>query len=176
MTSQIFKCYALSIAAIFVMAASCNILAQEPSLDSLIAESVSVIQQDSPESYANCIAKLKRIDAMFPDSLQAKYQIGLQCLNYSVMNPHAAQAESFLKEAQQQIGRMEKMQNADMSDVCTLRGYLYMVRIVQDPATNGQRYYLNVIENYEKALKLKPDNSLTKFLYEKFQEGMKKAY
>lgn len=53
------------------------------------------------------------------------------------------------------------------------RGFLYMVRIVQNPGQNGQRYYLEVMQDYEKALKLNPDNQLAKLLQQKFFEGMK---
>jgi hypothetical protein len=67
------------------------------------------------------------------------------------------------------------MNGADQSDICTLRGYLYMVRIVQNPAQNGQRYYIDVMQNYEKALKLNPDNLLAKQLQQKFFEGMKQV-
>jgi len=66
------------------------------------------------------------------------------------------------------------MQNADQSDICTLRGFLYMVRIVQDPARNGQRYYIDVLQNYENALRLNPNNQLAKDLQQKFYEGMNK--
>jgi hypothetical protein len=69
--------------------------------------------------------------------------------------------------------KMEQMENADPSDVCTLRGFLYMVRIVQNPAQNGQLYYMDVMQNYEKALRLNPDNQLAKQLQQKFLEGMK---
>lgn len=37
----------------------------------------------------------------------------------------------------------------------------------------GQRYYIDVMENFEKALKLNPDNQLAKQLQQKFYEGMK---
>ena len=67
------------------------------------------------------------------------------------------------------------MKSADQSDLCTLRGFLYMVRIVQNPAQNGQRYYIDVMQNYEKALKLNPNNHLARQLQAKFQEGMKQA-
>ena len=67
------------------------------------------------------------------------------------------------------------MSSADYSDISTLTGYLYMTRIVQNPAVNGQRYYILVMQNYEKALKLNPDNKLAKELQEKFLEGMKQA-
>ena len=88
------------------------------------------------------------------------------------MNPHAEQTENLLAEAEQTITQMEQMKNADQSDICTLRGFLYMVRIVQNPAQNGQRYYLTVMQNYEKALRLNPNNALAQQLQQKFLEGM----
>lgn len=80
-----------------------------------------------------------------------------------------------LRDAEQTINKIEKAKGADPSDVCTLREFLYMVRIVQNPAQNGQRYYLDVMQNYEKALKINPDNHLAKQLQQKFNEGMKQA-
>ena len=144
-------------------------------MQSLIGQSLSKLQQPVPEAFLNCIAELKRIDAMFPDSIQPKYQMALQSLNFSVMNPQSEQTEKLLTEAEQTISKMEKAKGADLSDICTLRGFLYMVRIVQNPAQNGQRYYLDVMQNYEKALKINPNNELAKQLQEKFLEGMKQA-
>ena len=144
-------------------------------MQSLIRQSLSKIEQPTPEAVLNCVAELKRIDAMFPDSIQPKYLMAVQSLNFSVMNPHAPQAENMLAEAEQAISQMEKMKNADPSDICTLRGFLYMVRIVQDPTNNGQRYYLDVMQYYEKALKLNPDNQLAKQLLQQFLDGMKQA-
>ena len=170
MTSQTFKHHVLTIVMFFM--ASVNIHAQETSMEMLIGQSLSKLQQPTPEAYLNCIAELKRIDAMFPDSVQPKYQTALQCLVFSVTNPHAAQTENLLAEAEQAITRMEEMTLSDPSDVCTLRGFLYMVRIVQDPARNGQRYYIDVMQNFEKALKLNPNNQLAQQLQQKFFEGM----
>ena len=87
--------------------------------------------------------------------------------------PEAAGAEGLLAEAEQTIAALAEMPAADLSDVCTLRGFLYMTRIVQDPARNGQRYYLDVMDCYEKALKANPDNALARQLQEKFFEGMR---
>ena len=156
-----------------LMMASVSIQAQQTSMQALIGQSLSKLQQPTPEAFLNCIAELKRIDAMFPDSIQPKHQMALQSLNFSVMNPHAAQTENLLTETEQTISKMEQMKNADQSDICTLRGFLYMVRIVQNPAQNGQRYYKDVMQYYEKALKLNPDNQLAKQLQQKFFEGMK---
>ena len=183
MTFQTFKNSVLAVA-LFVMA-SVSIRAQQStsadaparslSMQALIGQSLAKLQQPTPEAFLNCIAEMKRIDAMFPDSIQPKYQTALQSLYYSVMNPLAPQTENLLAETEQTITKMEQMKNADPSDICTLRGFLYMVRIVQNPAQNGQRYYMDVMQNYEKALKLNPDNQLAKQLQEKFFEGMNNA-
>ena len=173
MTFQIFKSRLFAIAFCLMACVSTN--AQESSqMQALIGKSLSKLQAANPEAFLNCIAEMKRIDAMFPDSIQPKYQTVLQSLNFSVMNPNAEQTENLLAEAGQTIEKMEQMKGADMSDVYTLRGYLYMVRIVQDPVQNGPRYYLNVMQDYEKALKLNPDNELAKQLQQKFLEGMQK--
>ena len=173
MTFQIFKLRVLAIA--LSMMATISVNAQEPAqMQALIGQSLSKINPSKPETMLNSIAELKRVDAMFPDSIQPKYQMALQSLNFSVMNPHAEQTENLLADAEQTINQLEQ-KDANQSDICTLRGFLYMVRIVQDPAQNGQRYYMDVIQNYEKALKINPDNQLAKQLQQKFMEGMKQA-
>ena len=173
MTFQIFKLRVLAIA--LCMMATISVNAQEPAqMQALIGQSLSKINPSKPETMLNSIAELKRVDAMFPDSIQPKYQMALQSLNFSVMNPHAEQTENLLADAEQTINQLEQ-KDANQSDICTLRGFLYMVRIVQDPAQNGQRYYMNVMQNFEKALKLNPDNQLAKQLQQKFMEGMKQA-
>ena len=155
MTSQIFKQFAAIV--VFVFAGVIN----------------SHAQQQSAESMLNLVAKLQRLEAMQPDSIGPKYQLALQILNFAVMNPTAPQTENILVQAEETINKMEKMKGADQSDLCTLRGFYYMVRIVQNPAQNGQRYYLTVMENYEKALRLNPNNTLAQNLQQKFLEGMK---
>ena len=173
MTFQIFKLRVLAIA--LCMMATISVNAQEPAqMQALIGQSLSKINPSKPETMLNSIAELKRVDAIFPDSIQPKYQMALQSLNFSVMNPHAEQTENLLADAEQTINQLEQ-KGANQSDVCTLRGFLYMVRIVQNPAQNGQRYYMNVMQNYEKALKINPDNQLAKQLQQKFFEGMQQA-
>ena len=155
MTFQIFKQFAAIV--VFVFAGVVNINAQQPSADDML----------------NMVAKLQRLEAMQPDSVGPKYQLALQSLNYAVMYPHAPQTENIMAQAEETISKMEKMKGTDQSDLCTLRGFFYMVRIVQDPAQNGQRYYMDVMQNYEKALRLNPNNALAQQLQQKFLEGMK---
>ena len=161
------------ILAIVLMAAAAGLCrAQEPTMEALLGETLSKLQDSGPEAILNCIAELKRIDAMFPDEDTPKFYIALQSLNYAVMNPHDDRTESLVAEAEEKIRQMLDLKEVNESNLCTLKGFLYMVRIVQDPAQNGRKYYLDVMQNYEKALKLNPDNELAKQLQQKFQEGM----
>lgn len=162
------------ILAIVLMAAAAGLCrAQEPTMEALLGQTLSKLQDSGPEAILNCIAELKRIDAMFPDEDTPKFYIALQSLNYAVMNPHDDRTESLVAEAEERIRQMQELKEVNESNLCTLKGFLYMVRIVQDPAQNGRKYYLDVMENYEKALKLNPDNELAKQLQQKFQEGMR---
>ena len=157
MTSQIFKHFV----AIVVLVFSCvsNLYAQQA-------------QQPSADDMLNQIGMLKRLEAMQPDSVGPKYQLALASLNYAVTCPHAPQTEPVLAQVEQTIEQLAQMKSADQSDLCTLRGFFYMVRIVQNPAQNGQRYYIQVLQNFEKALKLNPNNYLAQDLQAKFLEGM----
>lgn len=173
MTSRIFNRRLIAAVLTFFAAVS-FVRAQDVPVGALIGQSLSKLQQDSsPEALQNCVAELKRIDAMAPGSAAPKYYIALQSLNFAVTNPHAEQTEGLIAEAEQAIAQLEEIKEADHSDLCTLKGFLYMVRIVQDPAKNGQRYYLDVMDYYEKALKYNPDNALARQLQEKFFEGMR---
>ena len=173
MTSRIFnrRLFAVTLT---VLATLTLCHAQELPMGALIGQSMAKLQQDpSPEAFQTCVAELKRIDAMYPGSPTPKYYIALQSLNFAVTNPHAEQAEGLMAEAEQAIRQLEGIQETDPSDLYTLKGFLYMVRIVQNPAQNGQRYYLDVMDCYEKALKANPDNALARQLQEKFFEGMR---
>ena len=165
------------ILAIVVMAAAAGVCrAQEPIMEALLGQSLSKLQGNDPEAIVNCIAELKRIEAMFPDEETPKFYIALQSLNYAVMNPHDDRTETLMAEAEERIKQLMELKEVNKvneSNLCTLKGFLYMVRIVQDPAQNGRKYYLDVMQNYEKALKLNPDNELAKQLQQKFQEGMR---
>ncbi|MBR4688574.1 MAG: hypothetical protein IKP01_09680, partial [Bacteroidales bacterium] len=152
MTSRIFKPMILAIVLMAAAAGLCR--AQEPTMEALLGQTLSKLQDSGPEAILNCIAELKRIDAMFPDEDTPKFYIALQSLNYAVMNPHDDRTESLVAEAEEKINQMLDLKEVNESNLCTLKGFLYMVRIVQDPAQNGRKYYLDVMENYEKALKL----------------------
>ena len=139
----------------------------------VVALLVSSFVAFAQEDLLNSIAQLKRMEAMYPDKAEPKYQRTLQTLNYAVMNPQDSRTEALLAEASQAITELESQ--LDASDLYTLKGFYYMDLIVKDPAQNGRLYYLDVMQYFEKALKLNPDNALAKDLQQKFLAGMTAA-
>lgn len=144
-------------------------------MERMIERSISKVKQEEPETALTCIAEMERIAAIYPDSVAPKMHIAQQCLSYAICQPQAKQAREMIEKARQAIAAIEKMPAADVSDLCMLRGFLYTTIIVQDPMKNGPQYYRDVIENFEKALKVNPDNKLARELYERFKEGMRGA-
>ena len=139
----------------------------------IVALLVSSFTAFAQDDLLNSIAQLKRMEAMYPDQVEPKYQRTLQTLNYAVMNPQDSRTEALLAEASQAITELESQ--LDASDLYTLKGFYYMDLIVKDPAQNGRLYYLDVMQYFEKALKLNPDNALAKDLQQKFLAGMTAA-
>ncbi len=173
MTSPISKLRLLAIALMTATSLLCN--AQDAQMGQLIDQLVTSIDRSQPQTFLEGIAGLKRLEAMYPDAVAPKFYTALESLNFSVLNPHAEQTDAMLEETGRRIEELEKRQDMDQSDLNTLKGFLYMVRIVQDPAQNGRRYYMDVIRYFDKALKLNPDNELAKGLQEKFFEGMNQS-
>ena len=104
------------ILAIVLMAAAAGLCrAQEPTMEALLGQTLSKLQGNDPEAILNCIAELKRVEAMFPDEETPKFYIALQSLNYAVMNPHANQTETMVAEAEERI-RLILSQLQDMQE------------------------------------------------------------
>ncbi|MGI6233338.1 MAG: hypothetical protein ACOYJF_10940 [Prevotella sp.] len=170
MTSQIFKHLALMFVSFFSMVLSLQAqtpqTAQDPQTPQTTQTQVSIEEQ---------LARLKRWEAMQPDSLAPKYQQALVILNYAVMNPQDSKSKDLLPEANNIINKMEALQPkkaTDLSDIAALRGFYFTCLVVENPAQNGPRYYRDALDNFDKALNLNPDNELAKMLQKKFHEGM----
>ena len=173
MTSPISKLRLLAVALMTATSLFCN--AQDAQMGQLIDQMVTSIDRSQPQAFLEGIAGLKRLEAMYPDAVAPKFYTTLEILNFSVLNPHAEQTDAMLDEVGRRIAELEARKDMDQSDLNTLKGFLYMVRIVQDPAQNGRRYYLDVMKYYDKALKLNPENELARGLQEKFLDGMNQS-
>jgi len=152
-----------------------NLSAQNTlSMHERIEQTMQAAQQPTPESLLTCVTELKTISEANPDSIAPKKYLAQQSITYALIAPKAPQTETLLSESDQIIKALESNQEMDKSDLNTLQGMYYMALIVQNPAQNGQRYFMQVMQHYKKALKLNPDNALAKHMQDEFYKGMKR--
>ena len=173
MTFQIFRNRMIVI--VFLAMTVCNLHAQQKDMQTLIHQSLEKLQNDSSQTALQCVMELKRIEAIFPDSIAPKYHIALQSLSYAVSHPHDEQTPQLLTMAEQAIKQMEGMRHHDLSDLHALQAFHLTVLVVQNPAQNGPRYYRDVLDLLDKSLKANPENALAKMLRQQFTEGMQRA-
>ena len=140
-------------------------------MQALVGQSLSLLQEPSAEHYIECVARLQRVEAMYPDSVLPTYQLVLQSLVFVVQYPADEQAERILHEAEQRIARLKEMQDVDPSDLHTLQGFYYTDLIVRNPAL-GATYFRDALGHFDKALRLNPDNGLAKQLQAQFMANM----
>ena len=145
MTFQIFKKFMLM--GIFFLISTVSIHAQEPNMQALIGQSLSKLQQPTPENFLNCVAEMKRIDDMFPDSIQPKFQMVLQSLNFSGMNPYAPETENLMAVAEETIAKMEKMRNA-MELTGRMQHYFLVLPVIMFALMVIRLYYVIWIVKY----------------------------
>lgn len=131
--------------------------------------------QQQQYSLTEQLAALQRLEAMQPDSIGPKVQQAVLLLGYVCTRPQDSKTQQYVDEAQRIIGKIEALKPqkaADQSDLATLHGFYYTALIVMSPQQNGPRYYRQALDNFDKALKLNPNNEMAKQLQQQFKQGM----
>ncbi|MBO4663727.1 MAG: hypothetical protein J5663_04860 [Bacteroidaceae bacterium] len=105
-------------------------------------------------------------------TIAPKQCLATQSITFALIAPTAPQSEALLASSKQMIDTMETLPKMDKSDLNTLQGMYLMALIVQNPAQNGQRYFMQVMQHYKKALKLNPNNRLAQQMQAEFYKGM----
>lgn len=137
-----------------------------------IGKAMQTAQNPTPETLLTCIAELKGVAEDYPDSIAPQQCLATQSITFALIAPTAPQVEALLASSKQMIDVMETLPQMDKSDLNTLQGMYFMALIVQNPAQNGQRYFMQVMQHYKKALKLNPNNMLAQQMQAEFYKGM----
>ncbi|MBO4663675.1 MAG: hypothetical protein J5663_04590 [Bacteroidaceae bacterium] len=142
------------------------------SMQERIDQAMQMVQQPTPEAFLESIATLKGISEEYPDSIAPREYLAIQSMVFALVAPTAPQTEALLSSSKEMLATLEALPQMDKSDLYTMQGMYYMAVIVQNPVENGPRYYMQVTELYDKALKLNPDNALAKQMQSEFYKGM----
>lgn len=153
-----------------------NVNAQNPNQFNVQLETtLRNINSDDAASVSKGMDELKRIASQHPDTWLPTYYQTLFALQYAVRFPHDNHSSSFLEAAKTGIEALRTKPAADQSEVLTLNGFYYTALIVQNPAQNGQKYYMDAIASYKSAISANPANPRPRLLLYIFFENMSKA-
>ena len=133
------------------------------------------INSDDAASVSKGMDELKRIASQYPAAWLPTYYQTLFALQYAVRFTHDNHSSPFLEAAKTGIEALRTKPAADQSEVLTLNGFYYTALIVQNPAQNGQKYYMDAITNYKSAIGANPANPRPRLLLYIFFENMSKA-
>lgn len=153
-----------------------NVSAQNPNqFDVQLETTLHNINSDDAASVSKGMDELKRTASQYPGAWLPTYYQTLFALQYAVRFPHDNHSSSFLEAAKTGIEALRTKPAADQSEVLTLNGFYYTALIVQNPAQNGQKYYMDAITNYKSAISANPANPRPRLLLYIFFENMSKA-
>ena len=148
------KCY-LCFALIGLFVSSGNALASD--YEKVMGSTLEKL--DSAKTIADlqqCRGQFERIVAMFPDQWLPVYYIAYSNIQMTYY-PGEVDKPQLLDDAKVKLEQLAKHPDADLSEVNTLWGYYYNAWVMVDPK-NGEKYYRNVLESYEKAIGQNPEN------------------
>lgn len=113
-----------------------------------------------------------RIAQKYSDQWLPVYYIAYSDLQMIFQNPKAEDNQTLLTEAKEKLNQLEKLKGVNKSELSNLWGYYYNALIVIDPATNGAKYYGEVMSNYKTAIELDADNPRPVYLLAFFEQNL----
>jgi len=135
-------------------------------------------------------SQLERFIVAQPQLWLAQYYLAYVDVQLSFRVPDKNEKSQYLSEAETSLNTLSELKGTDKSEIYTLKGLRLYALIASDPQTNGPKYSGEIINDYETALGINPDNpravilsalfknDMAKFMhqtYEDFQKDIDKA-
>jgi len=135
-------------------------------------------------------SQLERFIVSQPRQWLAVYYLAYVDIQLSFRVPGKSEKLQYLSEAESSLNTLSELKETDKSEIYTLKGFRFYGLIASDPQTNGPKYSGEIINDYETALGINPNNpravilstlfknDMAKFMqqpYENFQKDVDKA-
>ena len=138
----------------------------------LLTQILSKVKQNKGlEDVYNSVNELKRLGKMYPAEWLPDYYAALFEMKLALMGK-TEKKDDLLADAKEKIASLKKNTGANASEVYTLSGYYYYVLIAGNPEENGQKYYKDVLGEYQKAINLDDKNPRPQLLQAIFKNNM----
>lgn len=113
---------------------------------------------------------LERIAAAEKTKWEPHYYASYNYIMLSNKEKEAAKKDAYLDLAEKALNQAKTIQPND-SEITTLEGFIYMMRLTVDPASRGQEYSGKAYQSFGTALSLNPDNPRALVLMSQMQYG-----
>lgn len=119
----------------------------------------------------NSINEIKRIEVLDANYWLPSYYIAYMESTQSLFTS-PDKKEALLADAKARIEKLLDNPSVEKSELFTILGYYYYAKIAQDPQNNGQLFYKDVVNNYQKAIAINPANPRPNYLLHLFGDKM----
>lgn len=125
---------------------------------------------NSEQTYLEAIAAFERIGNAEQNRWLPYYYAGLGYIFTSHTIKDGAQVDAYLDKAQIYVDKSTKLSSGN-DEIVTLQGYIYMMKVVVDPATRGQEYSALAMQSFGEAVGINRDNPRALLLLGRMQMG-----
>ena len=119
-------------------------------------------------------SQLERFIVAQPQLWLAQYYLAYVDVQLSFRVPDKSEKSQYLSEAETYLNTISELKDTDKSEIYTLKGLRLYALIASDPQTNGPKYSGEIINDYETALGINPDNPRAVILSALFKNDMAK--
>jgi hypothetical protein len=144
--------------------------ANDPYLEAMQKSIEAVYHATSIEQYQHEINTLQRIAAAEPKRWEPAYYAGFCYLMMANLEVDARKKDRYLDEAMISIQGAKQIAGED-SEVLTLEGFVYMMRVSVDPGTRGPEFAPLAMQKFDSAVQANPENPRALTLMARMQYG-----
>ena len=119
-------------------------------------------------------SQLERFIIAQPQQWLAEYYLAYVDVQLSFRVPDKNEKSKYLSEAETSLDNLTALKETDKSELYTLKGLRLYALIASDPQTNGPKYSGEIINDYETALGINPNNPRALILSTLFKSDMAK--
>lgn len=130
----------------------------------------AIFQAEDAASLQSAINQLNRIGEAEKNRWEPHYYVAFGYLRMMTMSEGASTQDAYLDQALAAIEKADGIESNN-SELVALRGYIHMMRVTVDPATRGMQYSGMAFNDFNKAVKLNPENPRAHYLLGRMQYG-----
>jgi tetratricopeptide (TPR) repeat protein len=161
--------------AILILITSFAALAADKYTDQMTANIQLVYNAQTTDELKQAVNAFERIGNAEKTKWEPFYYAAFGNIMIAAREKDGSKKDLILDQAESFLAKATAIKPND-SEIITLEGFVYTLRLTVDPATRGQKYSMLAMQAFGKALELNPDNPRALSLMAQMQYGTAKFF